>query len=116
MTDQRRPDEHPNGLRVGWTTTATPTEAQTLAPLLLGAGAACVQIDPAIESHYTWNGVLHRDRETRLWVKYAAIHENALQEVLRQHHPYECPQWITMTVTTALPAYANWILNSLPKP
>lgn len=100
--------DHPP-IRIAWTTTATATEARSLAAHLLGAGAACVHLDPPMRALYHWEGTLHEDTETRLWVKYHPSLESTLREVLSAHHPYRVPQWIALDATAALPAYAAWV-------
>lgn len=102
----------PDNLRIGWTTLDTPEAARKLAASLVHSRlAACVQIDDSIHSVYMWKGAVQAESEIRLWVKYAAANEDALQERLRSEHPYETPQWIAVTAAAALPAYADWIRN-----
>ncbi|HKJ91010.1 MAG TPA: divalent-cation tolerance protein CutA [Oceanipulchritudo sp.] len=105
---------HPrDDLRIGWTTLDSPEAARKLATSLVQSRlAACVQIDPPILSIYAWKGAVESESEIRLWVKYAAANEEALQDRLRSEHPYETPQWIAVTAAGALPAYADWIRTS----
>ncbi len=103
----------PINLRIGWTTLDTLEGARKLASSLVNSGlAACVQIDPPIHSVYLWKGSVESEPEFRIWVKYAAPNEDALQERLRSDHPYETPQWIAVPAAAALPAYADWIHRS----
>jgi periplasmic divalent cation tolerance protein len=73
---------------------------------------ACAQVDGPVESYYQWEGQLESAREWRIWVKYAAAKEAALQTMLTAEHPYDVPQWVSVGVSSALPAYAAWVCGS----
>jgi periplasmic divalent cation tolerance protein len=91
------------------TTVATLADAQRLARLIVGQRlGACVQIDPAVVSHYAWQGQLREEPELRLTIKTLPERLAALQAFFDQHHPYALPQFLA-TDMAASPAYAGWV-------
>lgn len=70
--------------------------------------AACVQIDREVTSLYHWKGDLCEDREARLVIKTMPAREAALRAFLAEHHPYELPQFVAMTVAASA-EYAQWV-------
>lgn len=96
-------------IRVGWTTVETLEQAEALAQALIEARlAACVQIDPPMKAFFPWKGFVEEAQELRLWIKYPAVHEEALQALLAEKHPYETPQWIAVEASASAPAYREW--------
>jgi periplasmic divalent cation tolerance protein len=97
-------------IRIGWTTVETKEQAEDLAKALIEARlAACVQIDPPMKAFFPWKGVVEEGEELRLWVKYPADHEDALQALLAEKHPYETPQWIAVGAEALGASYAEWV-------
>lgn len=94
---------------IGWTTTETRDDAQTLAAKLIDARlAACVQIDGPITSCYHWQGQVQRDEEYRLAVKFIQTREAEVRDFIEKHHPYDTPQWLALRADTASEAYEKW--------
>jgi periplasmic divalent cation tolerance protein len=91
--------------------TCPPAEAELIAKALVQAGAACVNILPAVRSIYTWKGQLCDDAEALLLIKAAEDRVAVLQETLRSVHPYELPEWVVLAPDQALTsgAYRAWV-------
>jgi periplasmic divalent cation tolerance protein len=97
-------------IHIAWTTVASPEDADRLAEAIIASRlAACVQMDAPIRSAYPWKGKVERETEIRLWIKYPAANEPALQQLLGRIHPYETPQWIAVRAEAAAPPYARWV-------
>lgn len=95
------------------TTTSKKSEAVKLAQAALQAKvAACVQILPAMESHYVWKGKREKAREFLLLAKTSARKAKALEKLWSRLHPYDCPELITLSGRTSA-AYGRWIGSSL---
>ncbi|MDV6028986.1 MAG: divalent-cation tolerance protein CutA [Phycisphaera sp. RhM] len=95
---------------VCWTTVSQQEQARTIAQALLERRvAACVQIDGPIESHYCWDGRVCRETEYRLVIKTSAGQQTRLKEVLRELHPYEVPQIVTVRSVDVDRDYARWV-------
>lgn len=95
------------------TTVASLPEAQGLARALLEARlAACVQLEPGLQSFYRWEGRTCEDPEVRLVIKTTQEAVPALQAFLVAHHPYDLPQF-AVTVMQASAGYAQWVRDAL---
>jgi len=92
------------------TNVANVEQAKTLATQLVEQGlAACVNILPAVQSVYRWQGVLEHAAEVSLMIKSTALRYAELEATISRLHPYEVPEIIAIAVTAGLPAYLNWI-------
>jgi len=77
--------------------------------------AACVNIIPAIQSIYQWQGKIMQDNESLLIMKTQQQQLAALELFIQEHHPYEVPEFITLTIDSGAKAYLDWITASLNK-
>lgn len=90
------------------TTVGSLQDAQRLARQLVHSRlAACVQLDRGLQSFYRWEGELCEEEEVRLVIKTLPQCEPALQALFAQHHPYQVPQFLAVTMR-ASQAYADW--------
>ena len=71
--------------------------------------AACVNILPRVQSVYRWQGSVESATEILLFIKSTAANYAALENLIRQHHPYDVPEIVALPVTHGLPAYLNWV-------
>ncbi len=71
--------------------------------------AACVNILPALESIYRWEGKVEEAKETLVLIKTTTDRFAALQDSLRQLHPYDVPEIIALPVDRGLPEYLRWV-------
>lgn len=81
--------------------------------------AACVNLLPGIESHYTWKGRVERAREVLLVVKTAQSRLAQLEKFLTERHPYDTPEVLALAPVAANVKYLRWVLESSavePKP
>lgn len=102
---------------VALTTLPADFDARSLAEALVADGlAACVAIVPAIESVYTWEGVLQHDREQQVLIKTVRDRIDALWAALRERHPYEVPEFLVLPVTEGNPDYLDWVARSARPP
>ena len=84
--------------------------AERLADLLLEQRlAACVNILAPCRSVYRWKGVVQHDEEHPMLIKTSAERYGALEQALRQGHPYELPEIIAVPIEQGLPAYLDWV-------
>ena len=87
-----------------------PATAERLATLLVEERlAACVQVLPGLRSVYRWQGKVEAAAEVLLLVKTSAEAYPALQERLRQLHPYELPELLAVEAASGLPEYLQWL-------
>jgi periplasmic divalent cation tolerance protein len=84
-------------------------EARKLASAVLQPHlAACVNIVPGVESHYWWQGKLERALEVLLLIKSSAEQFEALAQIIRENHSYECPEIVALDPREIAPAYHAW--------
>lgn len=77
--------------------------------------AACVNIIPAIESVYRWQGKIEHDAESLLLIKTSRQKLSLLESLISQKHPYELPEFIALDISDGSTAYLEWITKSLEK-
>lgn len=75
--------------------------------------AACVNVIPGIRSFYWWKGRVERGREALLLVKTQQKKLLSLWEALRRLHPYEVPEYLTLSVSHAEREFLKWLESSL---
>jgi len=84
--------------------------AERLADLLLEQRlAACVSILAPCRSVYRWKDAVQHDEEHPMLIKTSAERYPALEQALRQGHPYELPEIIAVPIERGLPAYLDWV-------
>lgn len=71
--------------------------------------AACVNILAPCRSVYHWQGRIEDDSEVPLLIKTTTARYPALQEALRELHPYEVPEILALPVSDGLPAWLDWL-------
>lgn len=76
---------------------------------------ACVNIIPTIHSIYKWQGEITQDSESLLIMKTQQQHLAALESFIQKQHPYDVPEFITISIESGSKAYLDWITASLDK-
>ena len=71
--------------------------------------AACVNILAPCRSVYRWKGSVQHDEEHPMLIKTTADRYQALQQAIRDGHPYELPEIIAVPVERGLPEYLQWV-------
>ena len=75
--------------------------------------AACVNQVAGIKSLYRWEGRVEDDDELMLLIKTTTAQYPALEEMIRNLHPYEVPEIIGIPLAIGSKAYFDWIRNSV---
>lgn len=84
-------------------------EARKLALAILEQHlAACVNLVPGVESHYGWQGKIETATEVLLIIKSSAEQFDALVELIRRLHSYQCPEIVAVTPTEMSSDYRAW--------
>ena len=88
--------------------------AEDIANILIAENlAACVNIIPGITSVYRWEDRIEQAEELILVIKTGGDAYRALQAKISDLHPYELPEIIAVPIQDGLPAYLNWLTQSL---
>jgi periplasmic divalent cation tolerance protein len=74
--------------------------------------AACVTIQPRVQSVYRWQGKVEQAEEYLLLIKTRASLWDALRGRVLQLHSYDVPELIAVPVSHGNPAYLRWIDES----
>jgi periplasmic divalent cation tolerance protein len=100
--------------RIVLTTVALHETAISIAQTLVAERlAACVNVAPAVESVYWWQGKMDHSLEYVLTIKTTADRIDALRERLLGLHPYEMPEFVVLTVEGGSDGYLGWIRDSV---
>ncbi len=75
--------------------------------------AACVNLVPAIESIYRWQGKLETAAETLAIFKTTAATYPAFEKLLADLHPYEVPEIIALHPTQVPAPYRAWVCSAV---
>jgi periplasmic divalent cation tolerance protein len=75
--------------------------------------AACVNLIPAVESIYRWQGQVETSMEVLAVFKTSVAAYPALEQSLRKLHPYEVPEIIALKAADVEENYARWLLDSV---
>jgi periplasmic divalent cation tolerance protein len=73
--------------------------------------AACVQIQPGVQSIYRWEGRVCEEQEVVLVAKTSANQWPAISAFIKQNHPYDVPEIIAQPITHCNDAYAKWVIE-----
>jgi periplasmic divalent cation tolerance protein len=86
-------------------------EAKALAKRLMDANlAACVQLQPGVQSIYRWEGRVCEEQEVVLAAKTTAKQWSAISAYIKQNHPYDLPEIIAQPITHSDKDYAQWVI------
>ena len=100
--------------RVVLSTAGSEDEARKIAHHLVeNQIAACVNIVPAIESIYRWQGKVESAREWLLLIKTTADKFPAVRDAIRQLHSYDLPECIAIEIEGGSREYLEWIGESV---
>ena len=71
--------------------------------------AACAQVSGPIESRYWWNNQIETAQEWLCTAKTLRRLYAQVEQVIREHHPYDEPEILATPVVAASEGYAKWI-------
>lgn len=75
--------------------------------------AACANIVPQVESIYRWQDKIESNAEVLVIFKTTRDCHPKFEQRLRALHPYEVPEIVALEISTALPAYLDWLGESV---
>lgn len=86
--------------------------AVKMAQDLIGANlAACVNVLAPCTSIYHWQGKTESAEEIPLLIKTTGVRYAEVERMIREQHPYELPEIISVPVEDGLPEYLQWVEN-----
>jgi periplasmic divalent cation tolerance protein len=88
--------------------------ARQIGTVLIGKQlAACVNLIPAVESVYRWQGKLETSAEVLAIFKTRAAVFPEFERELAALHPYDVPEIIAIEPSAVSENYASWVLGSV---
>jgi periplasmic divalent cation tolerance protein len=95
------------------TTIDSAERAQAIAGALVERKlAACVQISE-VDSVYSWQGTVQREREFRIMAKTLVGRYADAEAAILELHTYELPAIYAVPVTEVFAPYADWIAENV---
>ena len=114
MTDQNIPMKPGHPFRIILVTAPDLKCARKLAKAALrGRLVACASLVPKLESHYWWQNKLERATEVLILFKTAHRHQEALEQLILERHPYDTPEFIALSIADGTEKYLSWITASV---
>ena len=74
--------------------------------------AACGTIIPGARSIYTWNGIVEDNAEVLVLFKIATANEQVFYKRLKELHPYEVPELVSLSPTQWDDAYGRCVADN----
>jgi len=100
----------PNRYQIILCTCPDKDTAEKIARLLITEKlAACINILPGITSIYLWHEQIESAQEQLLLIKANKTGYQAIETMIKKHHPYELPEIIAVPIENGLPEYLQWI-------
>ena len=94
-------------------TAASADEAGRIAEMLVSQKlAACVQILPAMQSVYIWQGQVQRESEVLILAKTTQNNFAELEREVRAMHSYEAPEIVALPIVNGSKPYIEWLVDS----
>ena len=75
--------------------------------------AACVNVLPPMQSTYRWKGTVETADERQVLIKTRAANVAALEQRVRELHPYEVPEFLVLNIEAGSAAYLSWLNESV---
>lgn len=105
-----------DGYIVVFSTAPNGDEAARIGRAVVEEGlAACCNIIPGVRSIYTWKGAVCDEPEVMCVFKTRTPLFERLRNRIKELHPYEVPEVISVAVAGGLPEYLGWITGATVK-
>jgi|688.fasta_scaffold316587_2 periplasmic divalent cation tolerance protein len=75
--------------------------------------AGCVNILPNLLSVYQWQGKIEQQQEYLLLIKTHRDSYSSLEQLLKNKHPYQVPEIITIPINNGSSEYLAWLKQCL---
>ncbi|MDP6951244.1 MAG: divalent-cation tolerance protein CutA [Alphaproteobacteria bacterium] len=96
-----------------YVTTETRDDALALGRACVEARlAACANVIDGMRSVYRWQGAVEAADETVLVLKTRETCLDALTDLVRERHAYDCPCVVAVPIVGGNPDYLTWIAES----
>lgn len=101
-------------MRIVLTTAGSQDEARRIANSLVERKlSACVNIISKAQSIYRWEGKIQEAEEWLLLIKTSADLFEKVKDAIKELHPYELPECISLIVDAGSEEYLGWISEAM---
>lgn len=73
--------------------------------------AACVSMTDRVESIFSWDGDICKEKEILLTIKTVRDNFERINELINEIHPYSVPEVIAVPVINCSEDYMKWIVH-----
>lgn len=98
-----------SGVRVLLCTCPSDAADKLAAALLERRLVACVNVIAGVSSRYRWKGKLEKDEESLLILKTTREHFAGIDAALKELHPYDVFELLSLPVEEGAEAYLRWV-------
>jgi len=71
--------------------------------------AACVNVLPGVSSYFRWKGEIQSEQEFMLILKTSTDRLRELTERIKNLHPYEVPEIVSLSVEEGHQPFLDWV-------
>jgi len=71
--------------------------------------AACVNVLPGVSSYFRWKGEIQNEQEFMLILKTSTDRLRKLIERIKNLHPYEVPEIVSLSVEEGYQPFLDWV-------
>lgn len=75
--------------------------------------ASCIQITAPVLSIYEWQGKICEENEVLAFVKTSCSLQDEAVKFIKDNHPYEVPEIITLPVVGGFDKYIQWVDSNI---
>lgn len=95
--------------RITYITTPVEVAEQIASTLVEEELAVCANIIDHVKSFYRWEGHVEQATEALIIIKAPADKTDELIEKIREIHPYEVPEVLSVDIVAGNPDYLDWL-------
>ena len=75
--------------------------------------AACVSAIDKVESVFSWDGEMEKEKEILLMIKTLRTNFEKIRDVISDLHPYNVPEIIALPIVDCSKEYHQWLIHEV---
>ena len=73
--------------------------------------AACVSAVDKVESVFSWDGEMAKEKEIMLIIKTLRVNFEKIKQLINDLHPYQVPEIIALPIVDCSKEYMEWLIH-----
>lgn len=73
--------------------------------------AACVSAIDRVESVFSWDGEMEKEKEILLMIKTLRVNFEPIKHLISDLHPYQVPEIIALPIVDCSKEYLQWLVH-----